>query len=87
MRNALGQGAPYAVPIGAVALADVLIERGQLAAAEAILAEGGSAPPGLVTSFALEVMRACGWRSAGPTTRSRSCSRPGSSRPRSASRA
>ena len=55
-RNALEQGAPYAIPIGAVALADVLVERGQLAAAEAILAAGGSAPPGLVTSFALEVM-------------------------------
>ena len=55
-RNALEQGAPYAIPIGAVALADVMIERGQPAAAEAILGGGGSGPPGLVTSFALEVM-------------------------------
>jgi hypothetical protein len=55
-RNALDQGAPYAIPIGAVALADVLIERGQLAAAESILGDAGSAPPGLVTSFALEVL-------------------------------
>jgi DNA-binding CsgD family transcriptional regulator len=55
-RNALDQGAPYAIPIGAVALADVLIERGQLAAAESILGDAGSAPPGVVTSFALEVL-------------------------------
>jgi DNA-binding CsgD family transcriptional regulator/tetratricopeptide (TPR) repeat protein len=54
-RNALDQGAPYAIPIGAVALADVLIERGQPAAAEALLGNGPDAPPGLVTSFALEV--------------------------------
>jgi DNA-binding CsgD family transcriptional regulator len=55
-RNALDQGAPYAIPIGAVALADVLVERGQLAAAESIISAGASAPPGLVTSFALEVL-------------------------------
>ncbi len=55
-RNALAHGAPYAVPVGAVALADVLVERGQLAAAEAVLGESGSAPPGLLTSFAQEVL-------------------------------
>src|SRR5262249_51157534 len=55
-RNALEQGAPYAIPIGAVALADVMIERGQPAAADQILGGSGDAPPGLVSSFAYEVM-------------------------------